>query len=327
MEQLTINKIKYNILAVYDISVTVPDSFVVNNNKTCNGHGEAKFYMGPKDVMRNFYTGNVKNEGFVVDCFVLKRDLLQYMQTIHHEYQYPSIKYRGMGTKKNMQSLWDSRLDDIQSLDDVLLFQIQDQNQIEGPRGYVKVLGKKNDKNGYQLIREISLPFVSYVSVMKLQEVETDNIYFYWKLFTDFTQMAELQYLAKNYGKKKNARYYRKRDGQIQYKQKLYEQFKRCPFTKIDDTRLLIASHIKPWAICNNNEKTDVSNGLLLSPLFDKLFDRGFISFKDNGELIISDWLSEENKNRIDFNYDIENLNLTPERKSYLEYHRSYVLK
>jgi predicted restriction endonuclease len=107
----------------------------------------------------------------------------------------------------------------------------------------------------------------------------------------------------------------------------LYEQFKRCPFTKIDDTRLLIASHIKPWAICNNNEKTDVSNGLLLSPLFDKLFDRGFISFKDDGELIISDWLSEENKNRIDFKYDIEDLNLTSERKSYLEYHRSYVLK
>ena len=326
MEKLKINNTEFDILAVYDISVTVPDSFVVNENKTCKGHGEAKFYMGSKDAMRYFYTGDANNGGFVVDCFILKSDLLKYMQTIRHEYQYPSIKYRGLGNKKNMLNLWENRLNTLNNLDEVLCFKIQDQNQIAGPRGYVKSIGPKKEQIGYQFIREISLPFVSYVSVMKLQEASTGKITFYWKLFTDFTQMAELQYLAKNYGKKKNGKY-RRRDGQLQYKQGLYAQFKHCPFTKIDDERLLIASHIKPWAVCENNEKTNLSNGMILSPLFDKLFDRGFISFDNEGQLIISDWLSQENKNRIDFTYSIEDLHLTPERLDFLEYHRKYVLK
>jgi predicted restriction endonuclease len=42
---------------------------------------------------------------------------------------------------------------------------------------------------------------------------------------------------------------------------------------------LLIASHIKPWAKCDGNEKVDVYNGFLLSPNFDRLFDQGFITF------------------------------------------------
>jgi len=54
---------------------------------------------------------------------------------------------------------------------------------------------------------------------------------------------------------------------------------KICPFTKINDNRLLIASHIKPWAFSDNKERLDLKNVFVLSPLFDKLFDRGLISF------------------------------------------------
>ena len=61
MEKLKINNTEFDILAVYDISVTVPDSFVVNENKTCKGHGEAKFYMGSKDATRYLYTGDANN--------------------------------------------------------------------------------------------------------------------------------------------------------------------------------------------------------------------------------------------------------------------------
>ena len=96
---------------------------------------------------------------------------------------------------------------------------------------------------------------------------------------------------------------------------------------KVSDTRLLIASHIKPWAVCNREEKVDVSNGFLLSPLFDKLFDKGFITFSDNGDLIISEWLSAANQNRIDFTYDTNDLMLTSKRKAYLKFHRENVFK
>jgi predicted restriction endonuclease len=48
----------------------------------------------------------------------------------------------------------------------------------------------------------------------------------------------------------------------------------------------LVASHIKPWRSCDNSERLSGSNGLLLSPHVDKLFDRHWISFGSGGELI-----------------------------------------
>lgn len=324
---MIIDGIDYNILDVYDLSVTVPDSFVVNENKTCKGHGEAKLYMGSKDHMREFYANSVEDQGFEVDCIILKADLLQYMNVINHEYHNPSIQYRGQGTKKNMAELWKKRLGCINDIQDtVLKFKIKDQNQITGNRGYVKTTTNALS-GGYGIIRKIALPFVSYISVMKIQNVETQDIIFYWKLFADFSQMAEQQYMAKNYGKKKAKKLKSARDGQIAYRQQLFNLFGHCPFSKIDDIRLLIASHIKPWAVCEKNEKTDLSNGLMLSPLFDKLFDRGYITFEDDGALKVSDWLSQANKDRINFEYIVQDLHLTPERIVYLRYHRKYVFK
>lgn len=49
---------------------------------------------------------------------------------------------------------------------------------------------------------------------------------------------------------------------------------KSCPITRADDKRLLIAIHIKPWVHSNNEERVNTKNGILLSPLFDKLFDK-----------------------------------------------------
>ena len=323
---MNIDGIAYNIVDVYDLSVTLPDSFVVNENKTCGGHGEAKLYMGSKDHMRNFYTGSVHSVGFEAECFILKSDLLQYMTNLCHEYTHPSIVYRGQGTKKNIKDLWDKRNSEINALPEVIKFRIKEQNQIGGNRGYVKSKGNPK-KGGYGIIRTVSLPFVSYLSVMKLQEAATGNILFYWKLFADFSQMAEQQYWAKHYGKKKMTGTGRVRDGQIQYRQSLFAQFGHCPFSKIDDVKLLIASHIKPWAICNETEKTDANNGLMLSPLYDKLFDKGYITFENDGSIRISDWLSPANKSRIDFNYNIGDLHLTPQRLVYMDYHRRFVFK
>jgi len=326
MACMNINGSIYKIKGIYDISVTVPDSFVVNDNKTCDGHGEAKLYMGSKEHMRNFYAGDPNNSGFEVQCIVLKKDLIHYMNTILREYRYPSIHYRGQGDKNSMYKLWKHRFGEIQKLTDVIEFKVREQAQIKGARGYVKVVGNPL-KGGYGVIRTISLPFVSYISVMKLEDNHTGKSIFYWKLFTDFSQMAEQQNWAKQYGKKKYVNKEKKRDGQIKYRQDLFSQFGHCPFSKIDDVKLLIASHIKPWAVCDKKEKNDPNNGFMLSPLYDKLFDRGYISFEDNGQLKISDWLSEDNKARIDFDFQIDDLHLTEGRKKYLDYHRKNVFK
>lgn len=79
------------------------------------------------------------------------------------------------------------------------------------------------------------------------------------------------------------------RIGQGQFRKDLLTNFKGiCPLTGIKHTSLLVASHIKPWRECNNTERLDAINGLLLSCLMDKLFDRYFITFDPETLRLIS---------------------------------------
>lgn len=58
----------------------------------------------------------------------------------------------------------------------------------------------------------------------------------------------------------------------------------RCPLTGITDPALLRASHIIAWKDCESDaERLDVHNGLLLSALWDAAFDRGLVTFGDEG--------------------------------------------
>ncbi len=317
----------YEVKDVFDSFMTVPDCIVVSKNKIGIGHGEAKLYVSPKDSMREFYGG----KGFDSKCFLLKSDLISYMNAVKNEYLNPTQAYAGRG---DLPSLWKTRFDYICKLDDIIFFNIQDQTQIVGDRGYV------NSKDeGYGIIREISLPLVSYISAMRLTD-KADKDYFYWKLFVDFDAIeAKENALVYTYGKKKeqndikpvpkkqNKEIGYARIGQGKYREQLLEECQFCPFTKINDERLLIASHIKPWIASNNKEKTDPKNGYILSPMYDRLFDRGFITFTSDRKLIVSDWLSPLNRKRIGLENGafIQALPMDDARAKYLEFHRSSV--
>lgn len=70
----------------------------------------------------------------------------------------------------------------------------------------------------------------------------------------------------------------------------------RCPMTGITERALLRASHIKPWSDCTDAERLDVHNGLLLSALWDAAFDRGLVSFADDGSVLASPGLGEKER-------------------------------
>ncbi|MCE5975243.1 HNH endonuclease [Sinirhodobacter sp. WL0062] len=78
------------------------------------------------------------------------------------------------------------------------------------------------------------------------------------------------------------------RRGQGIYRQNLEGFEKSCRITGVSNRRHLRASHIKPWRASTTFEKLDGNNGLLLSPHIDHLFDQGFISFADDGALLVS---------------------------------------
>lgn len=113
------------------------------------------------------------------------------------------------------------------------------------------------------------------------------------------------------------------RRGQGIFKANVRLNESKCRFTGVTDPRLLIASHIKPWAVSNDREKLDGCNGLLFSPHVDRLFDRGFIGFKDDGTVLYSPSLDRTVLRQ----WAIDNVanvgSFMPEQCVYLEYHRS----
>ena len=81
--------------------------------------------------------------------------------------------------------------------------------------------------------------------------------------------------LAPTLGRHRNNSLFRRGGGRV-FKSNVRLNENKCRVTGITDQRLLIASHIKPWAVSSDKEKLDGCNGLLLSP---RLFERGLISF------------------------------------------------
>jgi hypothetical protein len=67
-----------------------------------------------------------------------------------------------------------------------------------------------------------------------------------------------------------------------------------CRVTMVNDSRHLVASHIKPWRDSSDQERLDGNNGLMLSPHVDHLFDSGYISFENSGKILVSDSLKRE---------------------------------
>lgn len=114
------------------------------------------------------------------------------------------------------------------------------------------------------------------------------------------------------------------RIGQGVFRESLLEYWSgECPLSGIRDTPLLRASHIVPWKDCADDaERLDVHNGLLLSALWDAAFDRGLVTFADDGTPIFSVVLSDKARARLTWTKPIQ---LTRTHAEKLEWHRSKV--
>jgi len=304
--------------------ITIADSFVVRQNKIGTGNGEAKLYIGnDNDDTRNFFGNN----GFNIKCFLMKKDLLNYLDETKIEYLKPEQPYINSDM---LPTLWDERKKSIDLLPDKIEFEIIEQTQISGPRIYVK-----STDTAYKIIRQLSLPNITFISVVKLLN-EYNNLEYYFRLFADYfgdvvhpytleKEEKELEAIENIEEKKLKTR---ARIGQGKYREELLSQCPFCPITMVSDDRLLIASHIKPWAKSNEIEKIDPYNGFMLTPTFDYLFDKGFMSFTDDKKSILSPFLSKMTYSKIGIS-DNKSFPFLPieGRKEYLEYHRNNILK
>ncbi|UVK51567.1 HNH endonuclease [Mesorhizobium sp. AR02] len=129
------------------------------------------------------------------------------------------------------------------------------------------------------------------------------------------------------------------RRGQGKFRANVETIERSCRLTGVTNPSLLIASHITPWRLCSSaQERLDGMNGLLLTPDADHLFDRGFISFGDDGEVLVSSRVDKTDLQRLGF----EQLAMqrfgfaeapsvwrtgafSPSQQSYLTHHRADV--
>lgn len=326
-EKIVILGTEYFLVDVLD-TITVADSFVLRN-KIGGGHGEAKLYIGPRqnetkyrDFFNNF--GDIK-------CFFLSHDLNGYLNEASFEYE---VQERGY--KKNIAEFLSENKTLVSSLDSIEYFYIEESSAGGDDRFY---LSNPKEKV-YKIFRTIALPEITYLSILKLINPKDNKCYFYFRPFLDYfydkrnslerIKIATNEIVQERGVSKEDKNTLNKaRVGQGKYRQDILEEFPAgCIITNINDERLLIASHIKPWIDSNDEEKISRYNGLLLSPTFDRLFDQGFITFQNDGTVNTSPYISPLNWRKIGLqNNKKYELKHNDKRDVFLEYHRTHIFK
>ena len=105
------------------------------------------------------------------------------------------------------------------------------------------------------------------------------------------------------------------------FRKRLLERYEKCCLCNVNDRRFLIASHIIPWSEAEDEEKLDPDNGLLLCPNHDRAFDGKYITFDDDGLIIISDELSGENRESLNIHEGMS-IKMRDGNRKYIKYHR-----
>jgi putative restriction endonuclease len=139
--------------------------------------------------------------------------------------------------------------------------------------------------------------------------------------------ISELSEVEKMKGEEKT-REVKQRINQYIFRQMVLSNYmSKCALTGINLPDLLVASHIVPWSQ-NDQERLNPENGLCLSSLYDKAFDKGLLSINLNYKVILSKKLKEEIKEPYyqSFFAPIENTSMRlPHKylpnKSFLEFH------
>ncbi|PMH46183.1 restriction endonuclease [Vibrio sp. 10N.286.49.B3] len=196
-----------------------------------------------------------------------------------------------------------------------------------------EIEGSLTDINSYR-------EFVSYeekarnLEVFKIRDSKGKGMYsaalnHYHKFLADLSQVdvnADIKQVMtdKTLSETEKTILVNTRVGQGQFRSKLIQMWGGCAVTGYRNTQLLLASHIKPWRNSSNEERLDRFNGLLLLANLDKAFDLGFISFNDNGKVLISSYL--ESPEVIGLKEDMQ-FNVMTEHKPYLRYHRGELFK
>lgn len=363
-QKIKIEGIEYQILdSIQDFRAE--DSFIHRKNKLSQhrGNGESRKHVGtykgdkgqilsdffdynkwglahkdPEKLNRKTMKSAIKAGAVIQDssCFFSKSNLLKYMEDARTEYIRQEQLYH-----HDISTFFDERVEILNNLEsDYIFFSIYDLSDnldAKQNRGYIR-----SDEPIWSIWRELILPKISYLSILKLipsDESITQKPLFYFRILLDYQfrsfvhpQALDGYSTVEKIEERKEVKR-ANRLGAEKYRKEVIEYMPQCPFSKITDERLLIASHIKPYSVCikenREDQALDFLNGLALTPTYDKLFDQGYITFTNKGDLICGTLLSPYTWNRLNINPSARNrMRIFPEnREEYLEFHRKHVFQ
>lgn len=333
------------------INVNIADSFVKANKLTTDSaiergrpsSGEARLYVGSsKNNVESFFDFDASDvisyrgkeyEVSSLKCSLSKKNLIKYMNEAQNEYLNPSQNYYF-----DVSDEYFKYLKEILKLDDQIEFQIfNHKGEKDNDRVYIN-----SSHEIWDLFRRILLPKITTVKIEKVVgSLGEETLKFGLKLDQQFKRISDIDKENLSITSLKSSKVIddnfktdilistMARRGHGKFRNDLFEDMPACPFTGITDRSILRASHIKPWSASNSSERLDFCNGLTLTPTFDTLFDKGLISFDDDGELLVSSLLSKKTLKILEIKagevYNINNEDKV--RTKYLKYHRKHIFK
>lgn len=187
--------------------------------------------------------------------------------------------------------------------------------------GYIQKVTEKYDHLRIDSQRKHAPAVLQYLEEQLQKEIPKPN----FGILPEQDQLEEikkLEYTYKDLPETEREAVVKSRIGQGEFRKRLVEYWSECAVTGCGESRLLKASHIKPWRDSDNSERINVFNGLLLTPNLDSAFDQGFITFDNEGKIIISKKLSEKERKILGIHPDMKLRRIEPRHVEYLAYHR-----
>lgn len=342
-----LNKI-YNVLGC--IVTNISDSFVDYSIKTGYGNGETRLYISNQSSFTNgkFFEFDMLNTITVINqrnmvknyhpClfkgFFLKDNLIKYMQDAYYDYTNPKYNFR-----YDISRQYEQKLEEIQSLDDEIYFTIHKQDgSMDTDRFYI---GSADFI--WHKVRTYALPFVSKFIIYKIQQQETGEILYFFQLVHNSNKSNEI-YTKKTVddllvnliinnttiSKTEKQTLINARIGQGLFRNNCLSILNHCPFTNVYNESVLIASHIIPWSKCMDNfDRLNGFNGIMLTPFYDALFDKGLISFENDGKVLISPKITNDIITALNLtpNKYVDLNNIDGKRNRFLQYHREFIFQ
>lgn len=288
--------------------------------ESSTGMGESRIYIGHDEERYDEFFEFDNIEYFITE----KKDLIKYLEDAYEEFMFPSQNY-----KSDISSMYNDLKKSTEEIPIEQLTYSFRKKFDDQHRYYIVLIPEGNNRKNYNYIRSIALPRITKYCFIKFEDEETKKKYIYMRpiLFNDIKIKEEVEEILINSEDPEETQKSKKvrREKQGQYRAALLENMPFCPFTMVADDRLLVACHIKPFSECDTDEERyDPKNGIAMTPTYHTLFDLGFISFEDDGTLLVSPFLSNITKKRL-FLKEGGRVRLQTGSSKYLAYHREKI--